>query len=241
LTAALRLASAGDHVTVIERETLPGGLAAGFRPFAATWVEKFYHHIFRSDSHAIALVEALGLSDRLEWRQPVTATLLDGRTHQLDSPVSLMRFSPLPLVDRFRMGATLAALRILPSGAMLEGQAALPWMRRWMGQRATARIWEPLLRGKFGDAASETSMPWMWARIHDRSRELGYVRGGFQQVYDRLCDEIVRVGGEIRLGSAVRSIRSRERALVVETDTDSGTLRSRGEHLCPTVARTSGP
>src|SRR5688500_5123401 len=114
LTAALRLGQAGHRVTVIEREPLPGGLAAGFEIEPGIWLEKFYHHLFRSDRHAIRVIDELGLGDYLEWRAPVTATLRDGRLHQLDSPTSLLRFRPLPVIDRIRMGAALAALKAMP-------------------------------------------------------------------------------------------------------------------------------
>ncbi|HET7686876.1 MAG TPA: FAD-dependent oxidoreductase, partial [Candidatus Limnocylindria bacterium] len=73
LTVALRLAQRGERVTVIEREPLPGGLAAGFEIEPGMWLEKFYHHLFRSDRRAIGLISELGLADRLDWRAPVTA------------------------------------------------------------------------------------------------------------------------------------------------------------------------
>ncbi|MBV8723266.1 MAG: FAD-dependent oxidoreductase, partial [Candidatus Eremiobacteraeota bacterium] len=50
LVAALRLAQRGDDVTVFERDTVPGGLAAGFEPIpGGDSLERFYHHLFRSD------------------------------------------------------------------------------------------------------------------------------------------------------------------------------------------------
>ena len=71
LTAALRLAQRGHHVTVLEREPLPGGLAAGFRVGGedGPWLEKFYHHLFRSDRHAIGLIRELGLEPDLTWHR----------------------------------------------------------------------------------------------------------------------------------------------------------------------------
>ena len=84
----------GHQVTVIEREPLPGGLAAGFEIEPGIWLEKFYHHLFRSDQRAVAMIEELGLGERLEWSAPVTATLRDGRLHQLDSPKSLLGSRP---------------------------------------------------------------------------------------------------------------------------------------------------
>jgi protoporphyrinogen oxidase len=208
-------------VTVIEREPLPGGLAAGFEVGPGAWLEKFYHHLFRSDRHAIGLVEELGLAGRLEWGAPVTATLRNGASHRLDSPASLLRFGPLPTVDRVRMGAALALLKAMPNARLLEGRTADGWLRRWMGRRGYEVVWEPLLRGKFGAAAPEIAMPWLWARVHDRTQQLGYLRGGFQQLYDRLAEEVRRSGGEVRLGSAVTAVRTGDAGLLVETDAGS--------------------
>ena len=137
LTAALRLAARGDRVTVLEREALPGGLAAGFEPAPGMWLEKFYHHLFRSDRHAIGLIHELGLAGRLEWKAPLTATRIGGQVRQLDSPASLLRFDALPLRDRIRMGAALAALKAMPDPRLLEGHTAAAWIRRWMGRRST--------------------------------------------------------------------------------------------------------
>jgi protoporphyrinogen oxidase len=224
LTVALRLAQRGHAVTVIEREQLPGGLAAGFEIEPGMWLEKFYHHLFRSDHRAIAMIEELGLGDRLEWKAPVTATLRDGRLHQLDSPASLLRFSPLPVADRLRMGAALAALKAMPNPRLLEGGTAADWTRRWMGRNAYDVVWEPLLRGKFGDAAAEIAMPWFWARVHDRTQQLGYLRGGFQQLYERLAESVRQAGGETRFGTAVTSVRKDGDRLVVETESGAETF-----------------
>jgi len=221
LTAAMRLARPDERVTVIEREALPGGLAAGFEIGTDVWLEKFYHHLFRSDTHAIEMIRAMGLADRLEWHQPVTATLRDGNFHQLDSPVSLLRFSPLPVVDRLRMGAALAGLKAMPNPRLLEGKTALDWTRRWMGAKASDVVWEPLLRNKFGDAAPEIAMPWFWARVHDRTQSLGYLRGGFQQLYDRMAGQVRTAGGETRFDTSVISVRTDNGGFVVETSDGS--------------------
>jgi protoporphyrinogen oxidase len=167
------------------------------------------------------MIEELGLADRLEWHQPVTATLRDGRLHQLDSPASLLRFSPLPMMDRLRMGATLAVLKAMPNPRLLEGRTAADWTRRWMGADAYEVVWEPLLRGKFGAAAPEIAMPWFWARVHDRSQSLGYLRGGLQQLYDRMADRVRKSGGETRFGASVTSVRSGAGGLLVVTDEGS--------------------
>lgn len=208
LTVAYRLAQRGDEVVVIEREPLPGGLAAGFEIEPGIWLDRFYHHLFESDTNAIGLINEVGLGDQLLWRRPLTVTLRDGTPHQLDSPASLLRFGPLPLIDRIRMGAWLAYLRTLRGPDRLEGHTAAEWIRRRMGARAYDVVWGPLLRGKFGALADEIAMPWFWARVHDRTAQLGYLRGGFQRLYDRLAARIAEAGGTLRLGTEVREIRS---------------------------------
>ncbi|MBI3969270.1 MAG: NAD(P)/FAD-dependent oxidoreductase [Chloroflexi bacterium] len=217
LTVAYRLAQRGERVTVFEKEREPGGLAAGFK-VGDVWLEKFYHHLFRTDKAIIALIEELGLGDRLTWPRPVTATLVNGRVHQLDSPVSLLRFRPLPLPDRIRLGAMLAYLKVEWDVRRLEGKTAAPWIRQWMGKPAYDVLWGPLLKSKFGPLAEEIALPWFWARVHDRTTELGYIRGGFQLLYNRLVERIRELGGEIRLGATVTLVTKQDEWLRVATD-----------------------
>ncbi|MGH2463307.1 MAG: NAD(P)/FAD-dependent oxidoreductase [Candidatus Limnocylindria bacterium] len=211
LSAALRLAQVGHRVTVFEREPVPGGLAAGFRPAGddGPWLEKFYHHLFQSDHHAIRLIHELGLGNDLTWHRPRTVVLHGGRLHQLDSPLSLLRFRPLPLWDRLRMGLALAYLKMLSRPDRLEGVRASPWIRGQMGDRAADVVWDPLLRAKFGDAAETIALSWFWARVHDRTPKLGYLAGGFQRLYDTLASAVAGVGGEVRLGREVTLIQRR--------------------------------
>jgi protoporphyrinogen oxidase len=88
-----------------------------------------------------------------------------------------------------------------------------------MGQTGYNVVWEPLLRGKFGAMADQIAMPWFWARVHDRTAQLGYLRGGFQRLYDRLAQRIDARGGQLLLGREVRRI---------QPDPDSGLLVSHG-------------
>ena len=205
LTVALRLAQRGEEVVLFEREPIPGGLAAGFQ-LGPSYLEKFYHHLFRSDRAATALIDELGLSSKLVWPVPVTSTLIDGKMLELDSPWSLLRFAALPLLDRIRLGAAVAYLKLEPNYHRLEQMTADAWLRKWMGPRVYRVLWEPLLQSKFGDRYREIAMPWFWARMHYRSQSLGYLRGGFQQLYDALVAEIRRLGGEARFGTAVTGV-----------------------------------
>src|SRR5258708_13973887 len=189
LGAALRLAQAGRQVTLIEREPQLGGLAAGFS-VGPSHLEKFYHHIFRTDTTIIGFIRELGLEDRLIWGQPNTSTLSNRRIVSLGSIVDLLRLPLLGPVDRapFLMG--LPALKAIPDEKVSKTWPTARWMPRLMGRRVYEVMWEPVLRGKFGERADDIAMSWLWSRVHERSLGLGYLRGGFQLMYDAFGQRI---------------------------------------------------
>lgn len=204
LMAAYRLVQAGQQVMVFEQEALAGGLASGFQVGDA-WLEKFYHHIFRSDKAIIQLIDELGLGERLDWHRPRTTSLIDGQAQQLDSPLTLLRFSPWRIDERLRVAAVLTFLKIVPP-RLLEGQTADPWLRRWMGQHTYGMLFEPLFKGKFGNLYQDIALPWFWARLHDRTTKLGYIRGGFQLLYESLVARINQLEGKVLLGTRVEAV-----------------------------------
>jgi protoporphyrinogen oxidase len=207
LGAALRLAQGGCRVTVIEREERLGGLAVGFQVGQSS-LEKFYHHLFGTDTTIIALIDELGLSGRMLWAKPDTSVLWGGRRAGLDSPTDVLRFPFLPPLDRLRLAAGLALLKAAPNARPFDGQTAGAWLRRVMGPRVTEVLWAPLLRGKFGARADEIAMGWFWSRIHERTTRLGYLRGGFQQLYDALGARITALGGHVLTGTAATALTS---------------------------------
>jgi protoporphyrinogen oxidase len=206
MTAGLRLLQRGHEVTILEAGDGVGGLAGSFEVEPGIWLEKYYHHIFRSDRRITALIEELGLGPRLRWHEPVTTMLSGGKVEPFDTPAAVLRFSGLPLHDRIRLGAGVALLKAMPRSGPLEDVSARRWLTRVMGGNAYRVVWEPLLRGKFGAAADDVSMAWLWARIHDRTQGLGYLDGGFHQLYSRLVDRIAGGGGALVTGFRAAAI-----------------------------------
>jgi protoporphyrinogen oxidase len=217
LAAALRLAQAGQQVTVIEREPHLGGLAAGFS-VGPSALEKFYHHIFRTDTTIIGLIEELGLKPRLIWGQPNTSTLSNGRIVSLGGIPDLLKLPLLDPVDRARFLAGMAVLKAIPNEKVFAGWTAARWMPRLMGRRVYDVMWEPILRGKFGSRADDIAMSWLWSRVHERSLGLGYLRGGFQQLYDAFGDRLRSLGSTVLTGISAQRITRDEEAIHVHTD-----------------------
>lgn len=217
LTAALRLLQNNVDVTVVEQSPKLGGLA-GSLDIGGTPLELFYHHIFESDKSVVAMIHELGLQDKLRFYPASNGIYFDGQIYDFSTPVSMLKFPPIGVVDRLRFAATSAFLKATRNWKPLERELALTWMRKWAGKRVTEVIWEPLIIGKFGDRAHDISMAWLWARIHYRTFKLGYMDGGFQQIYEVLADKIKGLGGTILTGVGVTKVTATNADTTVECD-----------------------
>lgn len=216
LTAAYTLTKKGHHVTVFEKEPFVGGLAHGFIPVDKNgqpkwqWsLEAFYHHIFTNDTAIIQLIHDIAIDSTLFFKHPVTATLVPNNTtlYPLDSPVTLLKFSPIPLFSRIQTGIMLAFLKINPFWQPMEETTAESFIRRVGGKDGWKTIWEPLLYGKFGPFADKIAASWFWARIKKRTPGLGYFKGGFQTVAERLAETVKKQGGTIQTGITISPVK----------------------------------
>ena len=210
LSAAYDLTRAGYDVTLWEAGDTPGGLASGFKASHWQWpLEKFYHHLFQSDNDIIQLATEIGLGDDIIFRRPITSVWKSGRSYPFDSPLRVLTFPHLSLVDKVRMGMVIAYLRFSRNWRRFEQVTAHEWLTRTMGKRAYETLWEPLLVGKFGEHYRDVNLAWFWARIHKRSPALGYFRGGFQRFVDVLAQRVVEQGGTLVTGRPVERIQPR--------------------------------
>jgi protoporphyrinogen oxidase len=114
-----------------------------------------------------------------------------------------------------------------PHWEPLDDRPALDWLAATTGPAAARELWAPLLRAKFGPAADTVPAAWMWGRFEQRKaardrggEKLGYLRGGFRQLFDALHDELTAAGVEVRTGVRVSSLDLQEdRVRGVVTDT----------------------
>jgi protoporphyrinogen oxidase len=210
LTAALDLVGAGHQVTVFEAAPQVGGLASGFKDTHWDWsLERFYHHIFASDRAILGLADQIGARDMVFFRKPTTAFwCAEHGAHPFDGPLPVLQYPHLPMSDKVRVGASVAALKVRKDWRRLEQETAERYLVRWMGRRAYHELWEPLLVGKFGPYASDVNAAWFWARIASRTPQLGYFRGGFQCFADALAAKVREGGGTVHTETPVREVRA---------------------------------
>lgn len=234
LVAARRLAIHGHEVDVYERWPGLGGQVATLDIGEEDPLERYYHHLFTSDIHITALYGELGMGEQLEWKPSSMAMFADGKQHPFTSPLDLLRFKPISLVSRVRMGlAVLVLQRRHRSVEPFESITAREWIQARMGEEAWRKVWQPLLRNKFGERAGDISMAWLWSKFtlrrglkgeEARKETLGYPRGGWQPLLDRLRDEIEAKGGRVLIDRPAAHL-SRVGGRIVVTAGTPGSFR----------------
>ena len=215
LSAALELARSGFKVTVVEKDSEPGGLAGSFT-VGNQRLEKFYHHWFTSDQHIMSLVQSLGREHDVLWHPTSTGMYFAHRLFRLSRPRDVLAFTPLSFTNRLRLGYMTLAARRVKNWQELEGVTAKDWLLKLGGEQVYRVVWEPLLIGKFGEYADEVSAVWLWNKLKLRGGSRGragqemlaYYKGGFIALASQVKDAIEKCGGEIQLNTSVRSISS---------------------------------
>lgn len=214
LSAAYEFLRNGHRATVFERSPFLGGQASTFLVQGVP-LERGYHHLFTSDRDMIWLIQELGLTSNLAWLPSKAGLFHKGEIWKFTTPTDLLRFRPITLIDRFRLGLTTLYLQRTRNWERFEGVTAAKWLRRWVGRRAYEAVWEPLLRGKFGQHFDRVGMVWFWGKIALRfasrgkgmvQEKLGYPMEGFGEIFDSLGRRIQEMGGEVYTSVSVEQI-----------------------------------
>ncbi|MDP6549054.1 MAG: NAD(P)/FAD-dependent oxidoreductase [Dehalococcoidia bacterium] len=214
LAAAYELTKRGHYAEVFEQAPFLGGQASTF-DVGGGRLERGYHHLFVSDMDMTELIHELGLGEKLAWLESQGGLYHDGKIWSFSTPMDLLRFKPLSLFSRVRVGFWTFVLQKTKNWGKFEGITAKDWLSGHMGRRGYEVIWEPLLRGKFGEYHDQVSMTWLWGKIYLRvasrgkglqKERLGYPMGSFGEVIDTLRDRIVEQGGEVHISAGVKRV-----------------------------------
>ena len=225
LACARRLVEGGVDCDVYERWPGLGGQAATMDVGDGLLIERYYHYLFTSDSIAIDAFEQLGLGDLLVSYPSSAAFAIDGRIWPFNGIGDLLRFRPLPVTARLRMGFALLRLQLGRGGlASYERQTASSWIRRNMGEAAWRQVWGPLMRGKFGERAEEISMAWIWDKVgkrrslrdgEARQEQFIWPTGSFEPLFAELARRIEAGGGRVLIDRPAARLERAEDGLAV--------------------------
>jgi protoporphyrinogen oxidase len=226
LAAAYRLQQRGREVQIFEASDDLGGLAATYET-AGDPIEKYYHHLSKSEETILDLAEELGVD--VEWRYKSDAFYVEGRVHPMDKPWEILAYPYLSFYDKFRLGMLVSEIDVRGwkprrhTYENLEDFEDVP-IKDFLLEHTTRGVyeyfWEPLLDAKFGSRKEDVSAAWLLGRIKFRGErdllkgeQLGYVEGSI----GRLLDALIEAVGEDAITTGAR---------VTELDTTGGAVQS---------------
>ena len=225
LSAAYELVKQGINVCVIESESEVGGLAAAF-DVEGEKLDRFYHHWFTNDEAVMNLIKEFNLMDKVEISPTNTGIYYANNFFKLSTPFDLLKFKPLSLIDRFRLGLLALKARRVKDWKLLEKMTAKEWLINMGGLNVYKVIWEPLLKGKFGPYAESVSAVWFWNKLKLRGgsrgkggeERLAYFKGGFIALAKFISKKMQSSGGELLLNTKVLNARRNDGKWIINTN-----------------------
>ena len=232
LALAYRLGERGHQVTVLERDSQPGGLAT-WQDHGSFEFDRYYHVILPSDRYLLPFLREIGLGDEMIWETTLTGFFVDRKLHSVSNALEFLRFPALSLWSKFRLAYTILYCSRIDDWRRLEGITVEEFLLRHSGKATYEKLWKPLLLAKLGENYRRVSAVFIWtyikrmfsARDSRASKEqMGHVRGGYKTVFERLVDRIREQQGEVHFDTTVSSI-TQSGAGGVAVESSAGTQR----------------
>ena len=182
-------------------------------------LETLYHHCFSGDSHLFSLLESLNLKDDLIWLKGSTGYYMDGKLHPLTTPLEILRWPCLSLLQKARLGFFVIGSRRIDEDA-LDKITAKEYLYKKVGEDIYQAFFAPLLSSKFGEMKDDVSAAWLMSRIAIRSdrgaegERLGYLKGGWHRLIDAMCTRLAEQNADLRLQTPVTEISRGDKWLI---------------------------
>ncbi len=224
MALALRLAERGTRVALFEAAPEFGGLAAPWSVGDVTW-DRHYHVTLASDRTLRTLLADLGLESDMHWGPVGTGFYTDGRFYPMNGALDFLRFPPLGLIDKVRLGLTILGGSRIADPMPLEDISVERWLTQRSGRTTFAKIWRPLLLAKLGDRYHEASAAFIWAiivRLYAARRaglgaeRFGYLPGGYGRLIATLEARLRALDVELAAGTPVAAVRATDAGTSVE-------------------------
>jgi protoporphyrinogen oxidase len=121
----------------------------------------------------------------------------------MSNSIEFLKFPPLSLVDKFRLGFTIFYASRIKNWKKLEQKYVADWLKRFSGKNTFEKMWLPLLRSKLGDSYTKTSAAFIWATIQRmyaarrsglKKEMFGYVPEGYARILSEFKKLLISEG-----------------------------------------------
>lgn len=109
----------------------------------------------------------------------------------------------LPFVDVIKLTLLVLKVKSIKDRTLYDNVTAKDWIIENAGISVYENFLEPLLQSKFGTNKDKVSAAWLLGRVTIRSNrgtkgeKLGYMRGGFHILMEKMINSIQEKGGKV--------------------------------------------
>ncbi len=209
------LSQEGIEVEIFEASPVLAGLAGPFTLPDGIEIDRFYHTIISNDSHLLQLCQELGVTDKLRFKETGTGFYRHGQISFMNGLADFLRFPPLNLLERFRLGLTVLYAQFVKDWHKLETIPIGEWLRRVSGSGVYEKVWRPMLQAKFDDSFNHIPATWMWSRLvrtqstrggASQKEQAGHLIGGYQTLLRAMAGRIEAAGGRTHVNTPVQEV-----------------------------------
>lgn len=220
LATAYYLLKKGYDVKVFEAEDFLGGFASSIK-INGEYVEKYYHHIFKYETHIQKLCTELGV--KIDWFDSKVGMAYKNQIHGFGSATDLLKLKFLPITSKIRLGLFSLGVPLIKDWKKLEKISAEKWLLKYLDKKTYDIIWKPLLENKFGSHCKKVPASYIWERLYMRTtskshplerEKLGYLNGSFQTLIDKLEQKILDMGADIKKSAPIKKIKTKDKKVV---------------------------
>ena len=214
VTLAYRLSQQGFKVTIYERGQDIGGLAS-YIPYDGVRIDRFYHTILSSDMSMQTLIEESGVKNRLHFTATKQGFYDNGNIYPFSTPVDLMRYPPLTVFQRIRLGLQIIYAQFEDDWQKIDLIPVERWLVKVSGRSVYEKVWKPLLRAKFDTTSEHVPATYIWSRLKRMmgtrqgvtSKEMMcYLENGYYTLIEALATRCKDQGVTIHLNTAIQKI-----------------------------------
>ncbi|HQU60533.1 MAG TPA: FAD-dependent oxidoreductase, partial [Saprospiraceae bacterium] len=227
LVLAQKLAASNRRIKVFEGQAQMGGLATYHDYHSFIW-DRFYHVILPGDTFLLDFIKDIGLEGQLAWKKTYTGVYVDKAFYSVSNNKEFLLFPPLNLIQKFRLAVTILYASRIRDWKRMEKLTVEEWLIKVGGRKTYEKFWKPLLLAKLGQAYRRVSAVFIWTYIRRlfearnssaNQEQMGYIKGGYKTVFDRLAEIFPEQGVDLRLSTAVEHIRpDKDGGIIIEYD-----------------------
>lgn len=200
LAAADKLLNKNFDVLILEKAPFLGGLASSFIE-EGEQIPRFNHHIVKSNKITLEYLKRYNLMGNNTWKKIKMAIGINGKLHNINTPIGLLNFNYLSFIGRIRLGLFgLYLIFLLNPKKILDNMDAETWLLKYAGKEVTNKIWYQLYaRNKFNIELSQISAKQFANRLFEKEGydDFTFPKKGIQGMIDGLEKDVKNKNGKI--------------------------------------------